>query len=108
MCAQVGKPKSRQSVATNYTWPLELVWLKDIEEEDLQDQRFPWSFVLVGPLKTYTLKFATKEEKMQWINVIRVAVKKALTAENAPGTVVRSQATSAKALGLRRSHVLRD
>ena len=49
----------------------------------------PWSFVLVGPLKTYTLKFSTKEEKTHWMTTIRTAVNKCLTAENAPDELRR-------------------
>eukprot|EP01094_Clydonella_sp_ATCC50884_P004751 TRINITY_DN1376_c0_g1_i1.p2 TRINITY_DN1376_c0_g1~~TRINITY_DN1376_c0_g1_i1.p2 ORF type:complete len:756 (-),score=308.87 TRINITY_DN1376_c0_g1_i1:484-2697(-) len=81
---KVGKTKKSNVSSTKYQWPLQLVWLKDVEEEDVDDQKMPWSFVLVGPLKTYTLKFITKEEKIHWMNTIRTAVKKNLTAENAP------------------------
>ena len=41
---------------------------------------------MIGPMKTYTLKFSTEAEKRKWLAVIREAIDDQLTEDNAPST----------------------
>merc|ERR1712137_74407 len=84
------KSKKRTNVAsTKYTWPLQLVWLKDNTELDPSDPKMPHSFVLVGPRKSYTLRFADVNEKRTCYTKIKETVDKTLTEEIAPDDVRR-------------------
>jgi len=76
--------KKRDISSTEYTWPLELIWIKDNKEQDIHDPKMPYSFILVGPRKTYTVRFVTVDEKVKWMNTIKSAVSKVLNDENAP------------------------
>jgi len=79
------KSKKKTNVSsTEYTWPLQLVWVKDNPELDPSDPKMPHSFRLVGPRKSYTLRFADYGEKNGWVTKIRDTVKKQLTDEIAP------------------------
>ena len=79
------KSKKKTNVAsTKHTWPLELVWIKDILEIEPNDTKFPYSFLLVGPRTTYTARFPDTAEKNKWMKVISDAVKTCLTDENCP------------------------
>eukprot|EP01094_Clydonella_sp_ATCC50884_P006730 TRINITY_DN1593_c0_g2_i1.p1 TRINITY_DN1593_c0_g2~~TRINITY_DN1593_c0_g2_i1.p1 ORF type:complete len:856 (+),score=264.35 TRINITY_DN1593_c0_g2_i1:254-2569(+) len=79
------KSKSKTDVAsTEYTWPLQLIWIEDEPEEDLTDQRMPYAFYLIGPRKSYVLKFPTLAEKHQWMDAMKSAIKKVLNEDNAP------------------------
>ena len=44
----------------------------------------PHSLKLIGPRKTYTLRFETESEKKEWINKIQSCVSKVLNESNAP------------------------
>ncbi len=50
----------------------------------MTDPKMPYSFILVGPRKTYTVRFVTVDEKVKWMNTIKSAVSKVLNDENAP------------------------
>jgi hypothetical protein len=84
------KSKKKTNVASaENSWPLELVWVKDIPEIDPTDSKMPYTFLLVGPRQTFTLKFGDKHERDQWMNKIRNTVTAILTEENAPEDLVR-------------------
>lgn len=84
------KSKRRTNVSsTKYTWPLELVWIQDNPEPDPLDPKMPHSFLLVGPRKTYHVRFADEAEKREWMGKISSTVKKVLNEENAPDDVHR-------------------
>jgi hypothetical protein len=84
------KSKKRTNVSsTKYNWPLQLVWLRDIAELDPSDPKMPHSFVLIGPRKSYTLRFADMASKMTWFNKIKETVAKTLTEEIAPDDACR-------------------
>lgn len=84
------KSKKRTNVSsTEYTWPLQLVWLKDNEELDPSDPKMPHTFMLVGPRKSYTLRFSDVLEKREWYNKIKETVNKQLNEEIAPDDVKR-------------------
>lgn len=73
------KNKKKTNVAsTEYTWPLQLVWLKD-EPDDPLDPKMPYSFMLVGPRKFYYVKFAEQNEKKQWFDKIQKQIKATMT-----------------------------
>ena len=79
------KSKKKTNVAsTKHTWPLELVWVKDIPEIEPSDTKFPYSFLLVGPRTTYTLRFPDPTDKGKWMKVISDAIASCLTEENSP------------------------
>ena len=79
------KSKKKTNVAsTKYTWPLELVWVKDIPEIETSDTKMPYSFLLVGPRTTHTLRFPDPTEKKKWMKVFEDAIASCLTEENAP------------------------
>jgi len=83
---KTSKSKTKTNVASaKYTWPLQLVWLKD-EKEDSGEPKLPHSFTLVGPLKNYNLRFPDFSAKQKWFTAIKDAVQKVLTPEIAPGT----------------------
>merc|ERR1712000_47177 len=84
------KSKKRTNVSsTEYTWPLQLVWLKDNQELDPSDPKMPYTFMLVGPRKSYTLRFAESSEKREWLQKIKDTVDKQLNTEIAPDDVRR-------------------
>lgn len=83
------KSKRTNVASTEYTWPLQLVWLKDNKETDTNDTKMPYSFMLVGPGKVYTARFADITEKRSWYKRIEEAVAQVLTEENAPDDVHR-------------------
>merc|ERR1712188_251470 len=64
--------------------PLTSLWMKDIEAADQSDPRMPYTFELIGPLKSYILKFATEDEKVEVMSRINAAWRNVLTKENAP------------------------
>merc|ERR1712137_1425581 len=69
--------------STEYTWPLQLVWIKD-QPDDPLDPKMPYNFMLVGPRKFYYVKFAEESEKKLWFNRIKKQVESTLTEENSP------------------------
>lgn len=74
------KKKTKIS-STEYTWPWQLVWVRD-EPDDPLDIKMPYSFMLVGPRKFYYLKFAEEREKKTWFEKIQKQVKANLSEEN--------------------------
>ena len=42
------------------------------------DTKLPYSFSLIGPLKSYVLRFATEQEKHQWYSQLSSAVQRAI------------------------------
>lgn len=79
------KSKKKTNVAsTEYTWPLELVWVKDIPALESTDPKMPYSFMLVGPREVYTLRFENPTEKFNWMKQISDSFQKCLTSENSP------------------------
>jgi len=78
------KSKKKTNVAsTKHTWPLQLVWLEDLEP-DLTDPKMPFVFNLIGPQKTFTLRFSDVNEKNHWLEQITTAVEKQLSYDTAP------------------------
>jgi len=79
------KSKKKTNVSsTEYTWPLQLVWVQDVPDPDPTDPKMPHQFKLLGPRKTYTLRFADVSEKNNWLRKIKTTADKQLTSEIAP------------------------
>eukprot|EP01094_Clydonella_sp_ATCC50884_P025800 TRINITY_DN690_c0_g1_i3.p1 TRINITY_DN690_c0_g1~~TRINITY_DN690_c0_g1_i3.p1 ORF type:complete len:1083 (+),score=200.50 TRINITY_DN690_c0_g1_i3:162-3410(+) len=76
---QIQRQKGRSKV-----WPLTSVWMRDIEQLDQSDVKMPNTFELIGPLKSYVLKFGTEDEKVEVMSRINAAWRNVLTKENAP------------------------
>jgi len=75
--------------SSELTWPLALVWIEDIIELDKEDPRNPYCFALMGPEKSYTLRFAEIHEKMTWMNRIRDSSARNLDDDNSGEDGVR-------------------
>jgi len=86
---KTSKSKKTDVASTEYNWPLSLVWLKEEDDDETNDPKFPHSFQLVGPRKTYILKFAELAEKKKWWTDIVEARKSNLNEEIAPDEVRR-------------------
>merc|ERR1712137_644459 len=73
------KNKKKTNVSsTEYTWPLQLVWVQDNTEPDPMDVKMPHTFKLLGPRKTYILRFADVKDKNNWYQKIKSTVEKQL------------------------------
>eukprot|EP01087_Luapelamoeba_hula_P006534 TRINITY_DN1660_c0_g1_i2.p1 TRINITY_DN1660_c0_g1~~TRINITY_DN1660_c0_g1_i2.p1 ORF type:complete len:888 (-),score=159.27 TRINITY_DN1660_c0_g1_i2:4-2667(-) len=53
-------------------WPLELVWINDIESTE--KEKNVHKFEIVGPSRSYTVKLASAEEKSSWLKAFQEAM----------------------------------